>query len=143
MSNYPTPSQDKIAAYGLDALCDHLTGGGTLTGASKVVGVDISTLLNWVAADGQRSARVREARTAAAKIWDEKATATIESAEDAFGLAKARELAFHYRWRAAKAAPKEYGDKIEHEHKGAVTTRVISGEPLSQAAWAAKYESAE
>ena len=28
-------------------------------------------------------------------------------------LAKARELAHHYRWRAAKIAPREYGDRVQ------------------------------
>lgn len=143
MSERPTPAMDLIDGFGLDAICDRLTGGGTLTDTAKHIGVNISTLLMWIDADGKRSARVREARTAAAKLWDEKALDGITAAADPFELSKAREAAFHYRWRASKAAPKEYGDKIEHEHKGGVTTRVISGEPLTEAAWAAKYESAE
>lgn len=45
----------------------------------------------------------------------------IRAASDPFALAKAREVASHLRWRASKIAPTDYGDKIEHEHKGGVT----------------------
>ena len=53
-------------------------------------------------------------------MWDEKALAGIEAAKDAFELAKAKEAAHHYRWRASKIAPSEFGDRqaIEHTGKG-------------------------
>ena len=64
-------------------------------------------------------ARAREARIHAARIWDEKALSVVEQALDLFELQRAKELAHHYRWRASKTAPKDYGDKVTQEHTGA------------------------
>ena len=36
----------------------------------------------------------------------------IAAAKDALALGKARELAHHYRWRASKIAPRDYGDRM-------------------------------
>ena len=77
------------------------------------------TLSQWIASDEEHSARAREARIHAARIWDEKALSVIEQALDPFELQRAKELAHHYRWRASKTAPKEYGDKVTQEHTGA------------------------
>jgi hypothetical protein len=52
-------------------------------------------------------------------MWDEKAETVLVDAADPFELAKARELAQHYRWRAKAVAPREYGDKVMQEHTGA------------------------
>lgn len=117
MSERATPAQDLIERFGLDAICDRLSGGGTLTATAKHIGVNISTLLMWVEADGKRSARVREARTVAARVWDERAEAGIEAAADPFELSKAKELAFHYRWRSSKIAPSEYGEKMTNANQ--------------------------
>jgi hypothetical protein len=75
--------------------------------------VSVGSLLTWIDADPERSARVREARAAMAKVWDEKAEDFILQAGDEFALKRARELAHHYRWRATKIAPREYGDKVD------------------------------
>jgi hypothetical protein len=109
----PAPAQDKAAAFGVDAICAALIEGCTLTDLAGKIGIGIARLIAWIEADPERSARTREARTKAARLWDEKATQVIEEAKDGFGLAKAKELAHHYRWRASKVAPKEYGDKVQ------------------------------
>lgn len=111
-------AQLKVDAFGLDALCESISEGETLTAISKSLEVSIGTLLTWVDAVPERSARVREARIATARLWDEKATQCIENAPDEFELKRAKELAHHYRWRASKIAPREYGDRIEVENTG-------------------------
>lgn len=68
--------------------------------------------MKWIAHDRDRSARGRGARTYAAVLWDERAIEVLERAANSLELAKARELAHHYRWRASKVAPKMYGDKV-------------------------------
>ena len=83
------------------------------------IGVTVGKLSQWIASNEEHSARAREARIHAARIWDEKALDVIEQAADPFELQRARELAQHYRWRASKTAPKDYGDKIQAEHTGA------------------------
>lgn len=102
-----------ISSYGLDAICRDIADRKTLTAISEDLGVSVGSLLTWIESDSERSARVREARAATASLWDEQAEVEIRAASDPLQLAKARELAFHYRWRATKIAPREYGDKVE------------------------------
>lgn len=105
-------ASDKVEAFGIDALCAAILGEKTLTAIAQELDVSIGTLLTWVEAVPERSARAREARARTARIWDEKATKVIEDAKDPFELSKAKELAHHYRWRASKIAPRDYGDKV-------------------------------
>lgn len=112
------PAQDKLAEYGLDAILEDVTGGESLTGIAKKVGVNIAVLLHWIDADPKRSARVTKARALTARLWDEKAEQGIAAAKNKLGLSKARELAHHYRWRASKIAPKEYGAHVDIKLEG-------------------------
>lgn len=120
MSN--TISRDKLDAYGVDALCSDVSDTKTLTAIAQERGVSIGSLLAWIEADPERSARVREARARTARLWDERAEEEIRLAPDEMALKKAKELAHHYRWRAAKIAPRDYGDKLEldNKHSGSV-----------------------
>ncbi len=114
-----TTAGQRMEAYGIDAIADDVSGAKTMTEIAAAIGVTVGQLSTWIAADVEHSARVREARTVAARYWDERSEKEILSASDPFELARAKELAHHYRWRAAKIAPKEYGDKIQAEHTGA------------------------
>lgn len=102
----------KLDVYGIDAFCDAVLEGRTMTAIASEVGVSIGTLITWLAADPDRSACAREARIRTARLWDDKAEQGIADAADPFELSRAKELAHHYRWRAAKIAPREYGDKL-------------------------------
>ena len=108
----------RIASYGIDRVAEQLSNGVTMTLIAAEIGVTVGKLSQWIASDEEHSARAREARIHAARIWDEKALDVIEQAADPFELQRARELAQHYRWRASKTAPKDYGDKIQAEHTG-------------------------
>jgi DNA-binding transcriptional regulator YdaS (Cro superfamily) len=116
-----TTATDTIDALGVDALCDRLCAGESQTAIAESLGVGVATLSRWIAADPERSARVREARIAAARTFDEMAEAELRKATDPFGLAKARELASHYRWKASKSNPREYGEKIEIDQRTTIT----------------------
>ena len=113
----PTISE-RIEAFGIEAVCERLSNGMTMTAIAEEIGVTVGKLSQWIASDEEHSARAREARIHAARIWDEKALSVVEQALDPFELARAKELAHHYRWRASKTAPKEYGDKVTQEHTG-------------------------
>lgn len=102
-----------LDALGIDALCERIIGGESMTAIAESAGSSAPVLVAWIAADAERSARAREARTLSARLWDEKAEAEIRQASDVFELSRAKELAHHYRWRGSKIAPKEYGDKLE------------------------------
>ena len=111
----------KCDDFGMDEVAERLMGGETQTSIAGVIGVSQATLINWIASDPERSARARESRIAAARTFDDMAEQVLLEAGDTFGLAKARELASHYRWKASKANPREYGDKIEIDQKTTIT----------------------
>lgn len=105
-------AREKLDALGLDAMCASIADGKSMTDISKQIGVSFGSLATWLEADPERSARAREARSQVARLWDEKAEDEIRSATDNFELARAKELSHHFRWRASKIAPREYGDKV-------------------------------
>lgn len=136
-----TPAADKLDALGLDAVCLELMSGGSLSAIARSLGISAGSVINWVEADVERSARVKAARTQSAKFWDEQAEAEIRMAGDPFELSKAKELAHHYRWRAKAVAPRDYGDKVTQEITGkdggavqvaAVDLRGLSDDELAQ-----------
>lgn len=97
----------------IEAICASLREGTSLGKTAKDAGVSREYLSWWLNQDASRSARARDARSAGASAWDEQAESVIAAAADPFELAKAKELAHHYRWRSSKLAPKQYGDKLE------------------------------
>lgn len=110
-----TPWQKWVSSpeASLTSLCDKIKDGKTLTAIAAELGAGRTTLLGWIEADPDRSARAREARSTAAAAYDDMALDGIEEANDPFELARAKERAHHLRWRASKVNPKEYGDKVE------------------------------
>jgi hypothetical protein len=118
----------KLDVFGIDAVVAELIAGNSLTGIAKAQTVGVASLISWIEADAERAALAREARAQSAKIWDEKAEYVLQIAGDPFELAKARELASHYRWRAKAVAPRDYGEKVTNEHTGA------GGGPITLAA---------
>ncbi len=113
----PAIAREALDAFGVDAVIHHLEEYSSLTKLAKDVGVAFGALQNWIESDPERAARVRDCRRLMARKWDERAEAEIRKAKDQFELNKAREIAHHYRWRAAKIAP-EYRDKKDIEMTG-------------------------
>lgn len=109
----PGAAEARIDKLGVDALCDRLVSGETLTAISKSIGVTKGSMRRWVSLDAERQARVNEARVASAEAFDELAEEEIRSARNPLALAKARELAHHYRWRSSKIDPRRYGEKLQ------------------------------
>jgi hypothetical protein len=115
---------------GIASVCDDIVDKKSLTQIAHEAGVSTGMLLCWIEADPERSARAREARALTARLWDERAETVVAAAEDPFQLARAKELAHHYRWRASKIAPRDYGDKQQVEHSGnvSVTRKVFTAD---------------
>lgn len=109
----PGAAEKRIDKLGLVALCDRLVSGETQTAICESIGVTKGSLRRWIALTEERRGAVHEARVASAQAFDDMAEAEIRKAKNPFQLAKARDLSHHLRWRASKAAPKEYGDKLE------------------------------
>lgn len=103
-----------------DDIIDRIEGGDSIASIARELECNRSVLWRWLNADEQRSARSVRARQLAAFAWDERAEQGINDAADPFELARAKEMAHHYRWRASKIAPKQYGDKIETTHLGTI-----------------------
>lgn len=114
----PATALSQLASFGIDEVCKLIVDGVILTDIAAEAGVSIGTLITWLDGDTERSARAREARAQSARTWDDKAARGIELAGNAFELARAREMAHHYRWRASKIAPREYGDR-----------QIVAGDP--------------
>ena len=107
----PPAARDALDDFGVDRICELVREGMSLTEISERIGVSKGSLLGWMGAVPDRSARVQNARRDTAWHWDEEAEKTMKRAMNDQGeLTRARELAHHYRWRAAKINP-QYGDK--------------------------------
>jgi hypothetical protein len=118
--------RDKLNALGIDALCDRIASGVSLTALAESLEISRYAMSSWIAADENRSARAREARIIAASAYADLALAAIKDAPaNPIELSRARELASHYRWQASKASPQEYGDKVETTHKGEMQITAI------------------
>ena len=115
LSKSPSPAWNKFIAQpdAVDQLCAWIENGETLTAITDSLNVGRMTLAGWIAADSSRSARVNESRKAASASYVDQAQDEISKAADPFELAKAKELAHHLRWKASKANPRQYGDKLE------------------------------
>ena len=123
-----TPAADKLDAKGIESVCLELASGGSLSQIARDLKISVGSVINWIEADAERSARARESRVQSAKFWDEQAETEIRLAADPFELNKARELAQHFRWRAKAVAPRDYGDKTTTDLTGP------NGGPMQMAA---------
>lgn len=108
-----------LDAFGTDAVCDLLLEGHSMSYVARKAGVSMGQFWSWLVLDSERSAKIHEARVRAAARYEEMGLERLESASDPFELSKAKEIAQHLRWRAAKIAPKQYGDKVQQEVTGA------------------------
>ncbi len=110
-----TDTMYKLDDIGIDAICDMVIEGVQLRRIATNVEVPLSTLMYWVAGDPARVLKMNEARTMTARLWDEFAEDILVQAKSVFGLAKGKELAHHYRWRATSIAPREYGSTVAQD----------------------------
>lgn len=114
-------AQAKLDALGIWGIVEAIVAGSTLTAIAADNEVSKGSLLAWLAADPDRSARAREARMVAGETWDDLAEQAIQRAGDAFELSKANLLAQHYRWRAKAVDPDRYGEKLNVDAQVATT----------------------
>lgn len=114
----------------LELLCDAIIEGRMLREVALEWGVTIYRLRRWIAAEPARAAQVRAARVISAATYDEKAEQVIQDASDDLSLKKAKELAHHYRWKASKIDPGQYGEKIDVTAN--VNVREASDEQLAR-----------
>jgi len=85
--------------------------------------VSLGTLHNFL--HNEHSPRAREALDYSASTYADKAENVlkdIDKESNTVEMARARELSNHYRWKAGKRSPKEYGDRVQQDvkHSGEV-----------------------
>ena len=117
----PPVAIDKLDAYGINAICHDIVSGKSMTEMCRELCIGYGSMSTWISAQPDRSARVVEARRESAKLWDEVALAQIMSAETQMDMTRAKEAAFHLRWRSSKIDPKGYGDRVQTEVTGKLT----------------------
>lgn len=113
----PTPptAREAFDALGIDAVCDLILDGKSQREIGAIAGATAGSFRTWLSEDAARSARATEARRNTACHWDEQAEAELREAPlTTEGIAKARELASHFRWRASKIDPR-YGDRVQSQ----------------------------
>lgn len=121
--------QEILNGIGIDRFCEMIAEDMSYRDIAKEIGVSKSTIGDWVGSDPGRSARVREALKDSAQVCDAKGLAALQGLPDeptAGQVAKAREIASHYRWRAKARNPAEYGDKVDLTGEISVSNRDIT-----------------
>ena len=113
----------------LDEIIELIIDGHTYRTIAAHCRVSLSTLHAYLNLP-EHSARAREALNFSASTYADKAEQVIidvdeQSETGPLSFQKVRELAHHYRWKAAKRAPKEYGEKLDVTSKGEKVNNTI------------------
>lgn len=86
----------------------------------------VRTIMQWAADNEEFSQRYVRAREAQAEVMDDKILTAAEKAKDDPQAARVQIDA--YKWRAAKLAPKKYGDATTIKHADADGEKIEMGE---------------
>lgn len=98
----------------VEDICDRIADGESLrTICDDATMPDRRTVLRWLDAHPDFAAKYARAREAQGDAMDDKILAVADACT-AETAAADRVKIMAYQWRAAKLAPKKYGDKIEH-----------------------------
>jgi len=89
-----------------------------------------STIIRWMSDNADFATRCARAREMQADLMDDLILDTAEETTPENAAASRVKIAA-YQWRAAKLAPKRYGDKIEVEHAGRVSLTSMTDEELA------------
>lgn len=115
MTNRYSEAIAKLDKLTIEGFCDHIIDGKTYIAIARDIGVSKASLVHWLASDPDRAARARAARELSSQTFDEMSEDVLR--DNTLDPAIRRELASHYRWRASKIAPREYGDKLQIDQK--------------------------
>ena len=126
-----TEHEKTLDAKGIEAICDMMREGLSYAAIGKKLKMPGTRVWKWVQADEERQMAARDALQASADFSDAQAEAVLKSlnrSSTGAEIAKARELAQHYRWRASKRNPRVYGERIELD--GALQTSHMTEEQI-------------
>lgn len=115
---------------GADLICELIAGGESLRRICLKDGFpDRATVLRWLDKHEEFAAKYARARELQGDVMDEDIGEVIDEVRSgAMDPQAGRVVLAGLQWRAAKLAPKKYGDKIavDANHSGGVTLKVVS-----------------
>ena len=101
----------------LKLICEWIGSGYTIVWVGALCGTTPWSVYELLHTHPAGPDALAEAMRAAAMVIDSKAEHAIQNAHSGFDLQKAKELANHYRWRAARWDRARYGDKTAEQPK--------------------------
>ena len=103
-----------------DQICDRLSGGESLASICRASDMPSQpSVYEWIRKDKYLARKYGLARDAQADFY---ADEIIEIADNCEDPQKARVRIDARKWKAARMAPKKYGDKVSLDHHGTVDT---------------------
>lgn len=117
--------RERLDELGTEAIALKIADSATYREIAGEAKVGLGTLCAWIESDPERSQACARAREISAQGFEERAQEEIQAAKDQFELAKAKELAIHWRWRAAVTNPK-YNPKTVTQHTGSIGLNVVA-----------------
>ena len=117
-------------------ICERIANGETLVGICQDGEMPgRQTVYEWMAAHEDFRTRCARAREAQAEFMDHRILGVADAVENrALDPQAAKVVLSALQWRAAKLAPKVYGERQTLEHEGAVGTYVLRApEPAKDA----------
>jgi hypothetical protein len=110
-----------------DEICGRLSDGESLRRICEDAGMpNRRTVLRWLEADEAFASKYARARESQADLMDDLILDVAECCTPETAAADRVKIGA-YQWRAAKLAPKKYGDKVDVQHSGQVDTVVMWG----------------
>jgi hypothetical protein len=116
------PSPASLTPEFIDTICDRIAGGESLRGICEDEDMPHRrTVERWLMDDATFAARYAHAREVQGDLMDERQMAIAKKVEAGLlGAPEARVIVGVLQWRAAKLAPKRYGEKLNLEHSGEI-----------------------
>lgn len=115
----PSIYTDELA----EVICDRIAAGESLVQICAGKGMPgMTTVLEWAQKNEEFRRKYVRAREAQAEVMDNKIMVAASEAYDNPQAARVQIEA--YKWRAAKLAPKVYGDKVQQEVSGSLVTEI-------------------
>ena len=110
----PEVAKRPLADRSTDELLNQIDAGRFLAEIARFWNVPAGDLAKWIAADADRSRRVKLARKNQAALWDWAALQVLLHApSDRVEIARAEKIALHCRWRAEALGRDDYGQNIK------------------------------
>ena len=121
-----TPTQDTIAAVGIDNIALRVEAGATQAELAQEMGVGVARLNAWIHGSPERSARVRAAMAASAEALADRGHQELTAAGSSMPeITRARALEQHWRWRAAIRNP-AYRERTDSTLQVSVSTQQLT-----------------